>query len=143
MKIQKSKLDKILNILCIVILISTPIVLSILWPEILEQLSIHHNGGKADLIVLPFISWISYGLISLIEHFPEAWNTGIKVTKENKERVYSTLSHLISTLKFLIVFLFNVPIILTITLNINLSPMIILIIFGNIIYWIYKLYKAK
>lgn len=39
MKIKKSKLDKILNILCIVILISIPIVLIILWPEIPEKTS--------------------------------------------------------------------------------------------------------
>ncbi len=152
MKIQKSKLDKILNILCIVILIATPIALAILWPEIPKKLPMHYDlygnvtryGVKSELIIIPFISFLLYGLITLIEYIPEAWNTGVIVTEENKERVYTILYHLISTVKFLIVFSFNVPIILTLTLNIKLSPIFLLIIMlGNANYWIYKLYKAK
>ena len=104
MKIKKSKLDKILNILCIVILISIPIVLIILWPEIPEKLPMHYDlygninryGNKIELIILPFISLLSYGLITLIEYIPDTWNTGIKITEKNKEKVYTTLSHLIS-----------------------------------------------
>lgn len=105
--------------------------------------NVNRYGNKIELIILPFISLLSYGLITLIEYIPDTWNTGIKITEENKERVYTTLSHLISTLKFLLISLFSlIPI--TIVLNIKLSPIFIsIVIFGDLIYWIYKLYKAR
>lgn len=58
--------------------------------------------------------------MTIIEKFPEAWNTGVKVTEENKEGVYSTLLHLVSTIKFIMVCMFAYRTVQT-TLSFELS----------------------
>lgn len=154
MKIKRRKLDIILNILCLIILFSTVLFLAVAWSKIPDKVPMHYDftgnidrwGSKLEIITLPIIAWIMYIFITIIERFPQVWNTGVKVTEENKERVYSTLLNLISTMKFIIVGVFMYLTVNT-ALNLELSvwflPIFILIIFGNLLYWLLKLLKVK
>ena len=84
--------------------------------------------------------------MTIIEKFPQAWNTGVKVTEENKERVYSTLLHLVSTIKFIMVCVFaylTVQTTLAFELFAWFTPIFLLAIFGDLLYWIWKLYRVK
>lgn len=154
MKIKRKKFDIILNILCWIILASTMLFLIITWSKIPDTIPMHYDsagnidrfGSKLEILVLPIIILIVYTFITIIEKFPEAWNTGIKVTEENKERVYSTLLHLISTIKFIMVGMvayLTVHTALSLELSAWFTPIFILAIFGNFVYWIWKLFRVK
>lgn len=154
MKIKRKKFDIILNILCWIILASTMLFLIITWSKIPDTIPMHYDsagnidrfGSKLEILVLPIIILIVYTFITIIEKFPEAWNTGVKVTEENKERVYSTLLHLISTIKFIMVGMvayLTVHTALSLELSAWFTPIFILAIFGNFVYWIWKLFRVK
>ena len=154
MKIKRKKFDIILNILCWIILVSTMLFLIITWSKIPDTIPMHYDsagnidrfGSKLEILVLPIIILIVYTFITIIEKFPEAWNTGIKVTEENKERVYSTLLHLISTIKFIMVGMvayLTVHTALSLELSAWFTPILILAIIGNCVYWIWKLFRVK
>ena len=154
MKIKRKKFDIILNVLCWIILVSTMLFLIITWSKIPDTIPMHYDsagnidrfGSKLEILVLPIIILIVYTFITIIEKFPEAWNTGVKVTEENKERVYSTLLHLISTIKFIMVGMvayLTVHTALSLELSAWFTPLFILAIFGNFVYWIWKLFRVK
>ena len=154
MKIKRKKFDIILNILCWIILASTMLFLIITWSKIPDTIPMHYDsagnidrfGSKLEILVLPIIILIVYTFITIIEKFPEAWNTGVKVTEENKERVYSTLLHLISTIKFIMVGMvayLTVHTALSLELSAWVTPIFVLAIFGNFVYWIWKLFRVK
>ncbi len=87
-----------------------------------------------------------YAFITTIEKFPQVWNTGVTVTEENKEQVYLILLHLVSTIKFIIVCVFTYIIIQSVIffkLSIWFIPAFLIILFGNLFYWIWKLFKVK
>ena len=48
-------------------------------------------GSKLEILILPVIAWIIYVFMTILEKFPEAWNTGVKVTEENKERIINNI----------------------------------------------------
>lgn len=154
MKIKRGKLDIILNVLCLIILISTVLFLIVIWSKIPDKVPMHHDfagntdrwGAKLEIIILPIITWIMYIFITITEKFPQVWNTGVKVTEENKEQVYSILLHLISTIKFIVVCVFTyltVQTAVTFELSAWFLPIFILVIFGDSFYWIWKLFKVK
>lgn len=154
MQIKRGKLDIILNVMCIVVLVSMTIFLITVWSKIPEKIPMHYDfsgnidrwGTKAEIIILPIIAWSMYAFITTIEKFPQVWNTGVTVTEENKEQVYLILLHLVSTIKFIIVCVFTYIIIQSVIffkLSIWFIPAFLIILFGNLFYWIWKLFKVK
>lgn len=154
MKVKRGKFDIVLNVLCLAILICTVLFLLCTWTRIPDKVPMHHDfagnvdrwGGKSEIIVLPVISWITYLFLTLIERFPEIWNTGVTVTEENKERVYSVLLHLISSIKFIIILLFawlTVQTAVGFELGAWFLPVFLLAIFGDLLYWLWRLFRAK
>ena len=95
LKFQRGKFDIILNGLCLIILVSTILFLILTWSKIPDKVPMHYDfagnidrwGSKLEILILPIITWIMYVFMTIIEKFPEAWNTGVKVTEENIERV--------------------------------------------------------
>lgn len=154
LKFEKGKFNIILNVLCLIILVSTILFLTVTWSKIPDKVPMHYDsvgnidrwGSKLEILILPVITWIMYGFMTIIEKFPQAWNTGVKVTEENKERVYCTLIHLISTIKFIIVCVFaylTIQIAFPFELSAWFTPIFLLAIFGDLLYWIWKLYRVK
>ncbi len=154
MKIKRGKFDIILNALCLIMLIGTIIFLIIVWYKIPYKVPMHHDfagninrwGSKSEVIILPVMTWIMYVFMTTIEKFPQVWNTGVQVTKENREIVYSILFHLISTIKFIVVCVFTyitVQTVLSSELSAWFLPVFLLVIFGDLSYWIWRLLKVK
>ena len=151
LKFQRGKFDIILNGLCLIILVSTILFLILTWSKIPDKVPMHYDfagnidrwGSKLEILILPIITWIMYVFMTIIEKFPEAWNTGVKVTEENIERVYSTLLHLVSTIKFIMVCVFAYLTVQTALSFAWFTPISLLVIFGNLLYWILKLYRVK
>ena len=153
MKIRMRPFDIVLNILCLILLIGIVIYLAIRWSSIPEQVPGHFNlsgevtrwDSKETLIVLPVIAWIIFIGFSILEQFPQVWNTGVRITQENMHRVYGILKTLLSTIKLLIVATFtSITIIQSLALGLSwwvaLYPVLII---GTVIFSLIRLVKAR
>ncbi|WP_283606867.1 hypothetical protein [Faecalispora anaeroviscerum] len=45
--------------------------------------------------------------ITVLERFPQVWNTGVTITEENKTRIYRILKDMIGTTKLIMVIVFD------------------------------------
>ena len=89
----------ILEVLSILFIIGLLAFFLFSWGSIPDKLPGHYNAmgqidrmtGKGHLIINYSIMLIMYLGMSILERFPQAWNTGVRVTKENRIRVYSVL----------------------------------------------------
>ena len=115
MKIERSRYDVIINFGCLILLSATIIYLAANWKNFPEKIPGHYNimgevdrwGNKGELLILPIVTWIMYFGMTVLEHYPQNWNTGVAVTEKNTERVYRVLKNMIGTLKFVVVGIFT------------------------------------
>jgi len=113
MRIKNNIFDNIINIICLIQLIGITIYLAVAWNSFPEQVPAHFGvggvvtryGGRGNLLVGPIVAWLSFGLICIIERFPQIWNTGVRVTQENKYQVYQIIKSLLSVAKLIMVLL--------------------------------------
>ena len=154
MKIKRSKYDIIVNIVCLILLIGIIAFLVLAWKGIPDKIPGHYNfagdidrwGNKGELLFLPILSWILYLGMTVVEHFPQIWNTGVTVTEENKERVYRILKDMFSTVKLIVVAVLSY---LTINSALMIGgtiwslPILLILMFGTIIFFVMKLIRAK
>ena len=100
----------VINILCLILLVGTVIYLIVAWGSLPDQIPGHFGGdgqitrygSKGTLIIPLVIAWLLYLGFLVIERVPQIWNTGVRVTEENKYRVYGTIRSLLSTVKLII-----------------------------------------
>ena len=144
----------VINILCLILLIGVIIYLIVIWGSLPDKIPGHYNAmgeidkwsNKGSLFAVPIVAWIMFIGISVLEGFPQVWNTGVAVTVENQVRVYRNLRNMISTLKFLIVVNF---VYLTInssratSLTVWFLPVFLILIFGSMIFFIIKLVRER
>ena len=154
MKIKNSIFDIILNIACIILLLGVVIYLLIRWSSIPDQVPGHFNvsgdvtrwDSKGTLIIMPVIAGVLYIGITILERFPQVWNTGVRITQENMFRVYRILKSMISIVKLLIITIFvSITIITSLAISLPswLMPVFISLIFGTIVFNIVRLVKAR
>jgi uncharacterized membrane protein len=154
LKLKKSKYDILVEIVCSILLIGVLIYLFLNWNSIPEKIPGHYNamgeidrmGSKKELLVLPIISWLMYLGMTVLERFPQIWNTGVTVTDENKERVYRVLKNMLSTMKLIVVAVFvylTINSSQAISLSVWFLPVFITLMFGSIIFFIIKLVRVK
>jgi uncharacterized membrane protein YhdT len=124
------------------------------WNSIPDRIPGHYNamgeidrmGSKEELLVLPVIGWLMYLGMTVIEKFPQIWNTGVTVTEENKERVYRVLKNMLSTLKLIVVAVFvylTINSSQAISLPVWFLPVLLILMFGSILFFIIKLVREK
>ena len=154
MKVKNTAFDHILDTICWILVIGIPVFLLINWKQIPDSIPMHYDamgnvdrwGTKGELIVLPIITVIMCSFMSIIERFPQIWNTGVKVTEENSGRVYRILKNMLKITKFLVVADFSFMTINSLMardLPVWFSPVFLGLVFGNLIFWIIKLVKVK
>jgi len=154
MRFRSNIFDIIVNILCVIQLVGIVLYLIITWSSIPDQIPGHFNAagevtrwdGKISLIFLPILAWVLFIGMSVLERFPQVWNTGVRITEENKFRVYRVLKNLLRTVKLLIVTLF---VLITIFQSLAQSmpvwclPVFLSLLFVFIIYNIFRLLRAR
>ena len=154
MPIKRSKYDVTINLICLLLLFGLVVYLLINWSDIPDKIPGHYNamgevdrwGNKGELLFLPIIGWIMYIGITVLEHFPQVWNTGVTVTEENKARIYPILKNIIGTTKLLVVGVFvilDINSALAKSLPIWFLPIFLVLMFGSIIFSVVKLTRAK
>ncbi len=154
MKPKKTVWSRITEALSLILMIGTIVYLIVIWKSIPDTIPAHYNaagevnrwGDKSELIFLPIIGGMLYFLITLIQQYPAAWNTGITVTERNRERVYQILGNLIGTTKLLMLAVFSG---LTVLSSLGLSLPIwylgvfLLLLFDSIAFFLVQLSKEK
>ena len=154
MRIKNSIFDIVLNIACIALLVGVTVYLIIRWSSIPDQVPGHFNASgevtrwdnKGSLIIMPIIAGVLYIGMTILEQFPQVWNTGVRVTQENMFRVYRIMKSMISIIKFIIVAIFASIVIIqsfAVSLPAWLLPVFITLIFGTVAVNIARLIKAR
>lgn len=147
-----SIMDVVIEILCLLMLIGTTLYLILGWQSFPEQVPMHSNfvgeidrwGQKGEMLILPIFSWIMYIFITVVGQFPQVWNTGVKVTVENRVRVYRILKNMIGTIKIIIIALFSymtVTTSLAMKLPVWFTIVTLVLVFGDLAFWLVKLYR--
>ena len=153
-KPKKTVWSRISEALCLLLMVGTIAYLAVMWKSIPDTIPAHYNaagevnrwGDKSELIFLPIIGGMLYFLITLVQQYPEAWNTGVKVTEQNRERVYQILGNLIGTTKLMMLAVFSS---LTVLSSLGLSLPIwylgvfLLLLFGAIAFFLVQLSKER
>ncbi len=154
MKIKNTKLDIIIEAMCLILLGGITLYLVFNWSSMPDKIPMHYDiagqidrwGNKSEIIFIPVISWILYLYITVTEQKPQIWNTGVQVTEENAFRVYRILKSMVKTTKLLMVIMFFYIAICSIAAT-NMSPWALVIemgvIFGNLIFWMIKLFRNR
>ena len=154
MRLKKSRYNIFVEVVCLVLLVGVVLYLVVNWNTIPDKIPGHYNaageidrvGDKAELVMLPIVGWLMYLGLTIIEHFPQIWNTGVTVTEENRERVYRIAKNMLSTVKLIMVVNF-----VYLTFNSSKAtplpvwflPVFLGAIFGSLIFFIVKLVKAR
>ena len=152
-KIKRNALDILEAIVSLLCLIGVVVYLIAAWNRIPDQIPAHYNaagevnrwGSKSELIVLPIVSWVLYGFITLVERFPQVWNTGVTVTKENRARVYRILKNMIAVIKMLMLLVFaSITVLSSLTLRLPIwyLGVFLLAVFGSIAFFVVQLNKT-
>lgn len=154
MKIRRTIPDRILEVISLLVIIGTTLYLIAGWDSFPERIPAHYNaageidrwGGKGELIFLPVMMWILYIGITVLQQFPQIWNTGVQVTQENRERVYRTLMYMVETLKLLVAAVFSFLSVYSMTgenLPAWFLPAFICAVFADLIFWLVRLFQQQ
>ena len=109
----------VMNIIGALALLGSTLFVIIMWSQIPDQIPTHHNfageadgyGGKGSLIFMMVLAWFMFILITVLMRFPNTWNMPVKVTAENKARLYSITRAMLEVIKMLASLLFTVMLI--------------------------------
>ncbi len=154
MKVKNRVSDYVIDIICWLLVIGIPVYLLIMWQQIPDSIPMHYDamgnvdrwGSKGELLVLPIMTFIMCLFISIIERFPQIWNTGVKITEENKERVYRVLKNMLKITKLIVIADFSfmtVNSLMAKDLPVWFGPVFLVLVFGNLTFWLIKLVKVK
>lgn len=103
---------------------------------------INGYGSKGMIWLLITIMWVVVGLMSVVEQFPRLWNTGFKLTNENRCRLLALTCHFMSTTKLAISVIFAYTVVMCArggNLSPRFLPLVVAVLFANSLYWIIKL----
>ena len=153
-KIERNALDILETIVSLLSLVGVVVYLILTWKTIPDQIPMHYNaageinrwGSKSELIVLPIISWLMFGLITLIERYPSVWNTGVRITDNNRTEVYRLLKNLIAVVKIFVLLMFgSITVISSLSLSLPVWYILgfIVLLFGAIAYFIVRLTRLR
>lgn len=154
MKIRPTIVDIIMEGLSFITVVGTTLYLIISWGSLPDTIPMHYNlsgeidrwGGKEELIFLPVMMWIIYLGITLMQRFPQVWNTGVIVTPENRERVYRTLKYMVESLKFIVVVDFLLLTIFSATgrnLPVWFTFVFLGVLAADLVFWLVRLVRRR
>ena len=107
MRQKHTRLQVALEIIAVLLILATIAFLLIRWPLIPDRIPGHYNavgqvdrwGNKSEILVLPAVGILLYGLLTAISFFPSLWNVPGTITEDNKPGVYSRMKTMLLVLK--------------------------------------------
>jgi uncharacterized membrane protein len=106
-KPEWSIFEKILQIVCILILVAFAIQLVTSWGTLPKSIPSHFNaagvpdawGGKSSLLLLPIMGLVMYTMLTIIERFPKIFNFPFEITEKNARYEYQTAREMLVCIK--------------------------------------------
>lgn len=159
-KVEKSNLERILEVGSFVAVVMMWVYLWLFWPSIPEKIPTHFGvlgqadawGSKITLIFPAIITTVLYLLMAILAQFPQIYNyNSIKITEENAEAQYRNARTMMLWLNAQIVGIFfyiqwrtvDVAIGNSKGLGLWFLPVFLVAMFGTLAYYIVKMYKLK
>ena len=152
---KRTMLINIIDTLCLILLISSTIYLLAHWSVLPDRLPSHWGwSGRATgwmskdyAWVHPAIMWGLFILFSLAECFPRLYNTGgIKITDENRDRLYPLMRNALNTCKLLVMALFA-TLIVDVVHGGKTVPCFVAaflpILIANVVFWWVKMFRNR
>ena len=110
----KSNLYRIATVLCFLLLTAATVFVIIRWPQMPDQIPMHYNfagevnsyGSKWMMLLLMGLAWVALIVLSISVKYPEKWNMPVKVTAENKSRLFAITRAMVEVIKVLTTMLF-------------------------------------
>ena len=157
---KRTVFTNVVDVLCLVLMAGSVVYLLAVWGDLPDRVPIHYGptgkadgwGSKWDLWHLPCVMLASFAIASIVECFPKTWNTGgIKITEENRDRIYALLRNMLSTVKLLVVALFSFLSVacgrggdtIPIGMLFATAAGFTLLLFANIAFWWVKMYRNR
>ncbi|EEA85012.1 hypothetical protein CLOHIR_01372 [Peptacetobacter hiranonis DSM 13275] len=103
-------------------------------------------SSKNSIWILIVVQILLFTMMSVLERFPNIWNTGVKITEENRERVYTNLRNMQTYLKMMIMIYFSYMTLQSIAgerLNSISVFAFLILIFGGMSIFLVKIFKNR
>jgi Protein of unknown function (DUF1648). len=157
---ERSFLERLLQIICALILLAQLVFLVIVWAGLPAQVPNHFDfsgnpdsySGKAIILMFPIASVGFYAVITILERFPRIYNySSIKITEVNAPFMYQCARECLVATKTEVVAVFSyfaLAIVLTARRAWNgTGPwfliVILLVLCGTVVYYIIRMKKHK
>ncbi len=157
LKLPLSRVEKVIQVISAIGLIGIIMMLFTSWSSLPDKIPSHYGfsgevdswGDKGILFLLPIIAIFMYGLLTIIERIPHLYNYMCEITEENAEFQYRNARMMLTLLKTEIIFLFryiewhmiSTGLGKSTGLGIGFLPVYLLILFGTIGFFIYRMVK--
>ncbi len=112
---KKTIFSKITNLISLLSVVGIVLYVIITWKNIPDMIPGHYNiageidkySSKNSIWILIVVQILLFTMMSVLERFPNIWNTGVQITDENVERVYTNLRNMQTYLKMMIMIYFS------------------------------------
>lgn len=152
-KLKFTLSQKILEGCTVLVLLFLAGYLIVYWPAIPDTIPSHYNAagvadawsGKGSILFVPVVCVVLYSLITIVSFFPSIWNVPVAVTEENKARVYTLMRNMVCVIKLILVLVFTYITVCTAqsaALSPFFLPVMLLVLFGSMIYYIVRIVKS-
>lgn len=159
LKISLSTFDLVLEVTAVIMSLFCIIITLVFWSHLPDRIPTHFNlAGQADsygskatvFFILPVMLFL-YLVFTILVKFPHTYNYVVKISEKNAERQYRLATRLMRLIKNEIIAIctfIQISILTAVksgTFNLGMTfvPIIIVIIFGTIGYYIVASIKAR
>ena len=151
---KKTTFSKIANLISLLSVVGILLYIVITWKNIPKIIPGHYNiageidkySSKNSICILLAVQILLFTMMSVLERFPNIWNTGVKINDKNREVVYTTLRNMQAYLKMMIMGYFSYMTFKSIggeNLN-SISVFIFLVlVFGGMAIFLVKIFKSR
>jgi uncharacterized membrane protein len=157
--IEFSVADKILEVLCYVVLSAIWILVIMNYSSLPDTIPTHYNGmGKADdfgskisILILPIVATVLFSAMTILNKFPHVFNYTTNIEDGNARTHYTNATRIIRQLKLAVVIIFALIVFKTIqtateksdVLDVLFLPLTLALIFIPLSFYVIKYCTAK
>lgn len=155
LKLQSTPTDKFLEISGWSVLLTTWIMVILNYGDLPDTIPIHYNaegvidgyGNKSFIWKLPLISSLLFIGMTILNMFPHIFNYLTEITEKNALNQYTIATRMMRYFKFIIAVLFGFLVFKTVQttdgLGCYFTPLVLVLIFIPMIYYIYALIRNR
>jgi len=109
-------LCRVIRIITAALLLAATVFVLVRWANLPEQIPVHFNfkgepdgyGGKWVIIFEAVMAWGIFATFAIVSKFPNKWNMPVKVTPQNKAKLYGITRIMLEVMNILTVLMFIV-----------------------------------